>query len=56
MYESTVFLDLIAQAGLAVTQVTDGVGRFHTLLECEIAPASSAQADDARAKIEGASR
>ena len=38
MYESTVFIDLVAQAGLTVTRLTDGVGRFHTLLECEAAP------------------
>ena len=38
MYESTVFIDLVAQAGLTVTRLTDGVGTFHTLLECEAAP------------------
>ena len=34
MYDSAVFLDLVAQAGLAVTRLSDGVGRFHTLVEC----------------------
>ena len=37
MYDSAVFLDLVAQAGLAVTRVSDGIGRFHTLLECRAA-------------------
>ena len=32
-----------AAAGLAVTQVTDGVGRFHTLLECTAAEAGAAK-------------
>jgi SAM-dependent methyltransferase len=34
MYDSKVFLALLPRAGLAVTQVTDGVGGYHTLLEC----------------------
>lgn len=38
MYESAVFVDLVRRAGLVITAETDGVGGFHTLLECE-APA-----------------
>jgi SAM-dependent methyltransferase len=34
MYDSKVFLDLLPRAGLAVTGITDGVGGYHTLLEC----------------------
>jgi hypothetical protein len=34
MYDSAVFLDLLPQAGLAVTKLSDGVGSFHTLIEC----------------------
>jgi SAM-dependent methyltransferase len=34
MYDSKVFLDLLPQAGLSVTRVTDGIGGFHTLVEC----------------------
>lgn len=34
MYDSRVFLDLLPRAGLAVTRLTDGVGGFHTLVEC----------------------
>lgn len=34
MYDSTVFLDLVERAGLSVTVLTDGVGGYHTLLEC----------------------
>ena len=34
MYDSKVFLGLLPEAGLALTQLVDGVGRFHTLLEC----------------------
>ena len=34
MYDSKVFLALLPQAGLTVTNLTDGVGRFHTLVEC----------------------
>jgi SAM-dependent methyltransferase len=34
MYDSAVFLALIEQAGFEVTATTDGVGGFHTLLEC----------------------
>jgi hypothetical protein len=38
MYESSVFLALLPQAGLSLRQMSDGVGGFHTLLECEAAP------------------
>jgi SAM-dependent methyltransferase len=38
MYDSAVFLDLVRQAGLTVSRQTDGVGGYHTLLECR--PAS----------------
>jgi len=34
MYDSTVFLELVRAAGLEVTVLADGVGNFHTLLEC----------------------
>jgi hypothetical protein len=34
MYDSKVFMALLPRAGLDVTQVTDGVGGYHTLLEC----------------------
>jgi SAM-dependent methyltransferase len=37
MYDSNVFLDLLPQAGLEVTRLSDGVGRFHTLVECAAA-------------------
>ncbi|MGB4117581.1 MAG: class I SAM-dependent methyltransferase [Polaromonas sp.] len=37
MYDSEVFLKLVARAGLVVTQLTDGLGGNHTLLECSIA-------------------
>lgn len=37
MYDSNVFLGLIERAGFSVTSQTDGVGGFHTLLECSIA-------------------
>lgn len=36
MYESTVFFDLIESAGLSITKLTDGVGGYHTLLECSV--------------------
>jgi SAM-dependent methyltransferase len=38
MYDSAVFIALVEQAGLAITRQTDGVGGYHTLLECR--PAS----------------
>lgn len=34
MYDSAVFLDLVGQAGLEVVARVDGVGGYHTLLEC----------------------
>jgi hypothetical protein len=34
MYDSILFLALLPQAGFAVTRLTDGVGRFHSLVEC----------------------
>jgi hypothetical protein len=37
MYDSKLFLALLPRAGLAATRVTDGVGGFHTLLECSAA-------------------
>jgi hypothetical protein len=37
IYDSAVFLHLLKRAGLRITADTDGVGGFHTLLECRIA-------------------
>ena len=37
MYDSKVFLALLPQAGLVASQVTDGVGGYHTLVECSAA-------------------
>lgn len=37
MYDSKVFLPLLTRAGLAATRVTDGIGGFHTLVECSAA-------------------
>ena len=37
MYDSKVFLALLPRAGLQVTRLSDGVGRFHTLVECAAA-------------------
>jgi hypothetical protein len=34
MYDSTVFLALVERAGLTITRQTDGIGGYHTLLEC----------------------
>jgi SAM-dependent methyltransferase len=34
IYESPVFVDLIVQAGLQITAQTDGIGGYHTLIEC----------------------
>jgi SAM-dependent methyltransferase len=34
MYDSSVFLRLVERAGLEIISVTDGLGGFHTLLEC----------------------
>lgn len=36
MYDSEVFLGLLAKAGFEVGTLTDGVGGFHTLLECHV--------------------
>jgi len=41
MYDSKVFLALLPRAGLDVTQVTDGVGGYHTLLECTASAANT---------------
>jgi len=38
MYDSAVFLALVEQAGLGIARLTDGIGGYHTLLECR--PAS----------------
>ena len=38
MYDSNVFLSLLPKAGFAVTEVTDGIGGFHTLVECSVLP------------------
>ena len=40
MYDSKVFLSLLPRAGLAMSRLTDGVGRFHTLVECSAAEAA----------------
>ena len=48
MYDSEVFLALLPQAGLQVARLTDGVGRFHTLVECVAAePPGAAQVVEA---------
>jgi len=39
MYDSKVFMALLPRAGLVVNQVTDGVGGYHTLVECAALPA-----------------
>jgi hypothetical protein len=39
MYDSKVFLALLPRAGLVATRVTDGVGGYHTLVECSAVPA-----------------
>jgi SAM-dependent methyltransferase len=36
MYDSSVFVGLIRRAGLEIAVETDGVGGFHTLLECRV--------------------
>ena len=46
MYDSAVFLALLPQAGLEVTAITDGVGRFHTLVECVAATGGPQEAVD----------
>ncbi|MBG9388462.1 class I SAM-dependent methyltransferase [Caenimonas aquaedulcis] len=37
MYDSSVFLGLVQRAGLEISSLTDGVGGYHTLLECRVA-------------------
>lgn len=37
MYDSAVFLALVERAGFEVTELTDGVGGYHTLLDCRVA-------------------
>ncbi|MEO6032182.1 MAG: class I SAM-dependent methyltransferase [Burkholderiaceae bacterium] len=37
MYDSKVFLALLHDAGFTVTRLTDGVGDYHTLVECSAA-------------------
>ena len=37
MYDSAVFLALLQRAGLCVTRLTDQVGGYHTLVECQAA-------------------
>ena len=55
MYDSRVFLALLPQAGLAVTRMTDGVGRFHTLVECAAAgPSAAASTGDESAMTNAA--
>jgi SAM-dependent methyltransferase len=34
MYDSPVFLALVRRAGLEITAVSDGIGGYHTLVEC----------------------
>lgn len=40
MYDSAVFLRCVREAGFSVETLTDGVGGFHTLLECRATPAA----------------
>jgi len=35
MYDSAVFLSLLEHAGLEICTLTDGIGGYHTLLECQ---------------------
>jgi hypothetical protein len=37
MYDSEVFLALVRRAGFEVAALTDGVGGYHTLLDCRVA-------------------
>ena len=37
MYDSSLFFGLVERAGLEISAVTDGVGGYHTLLECKVA-------------------
>ncbi len=48
VYDSNLFLALLPQAGFAVTRLSDGVGRFHTLVECAAADESGAPAGGLR--------
>jgi len=34
MYESSIFVGLVKRAGLEISALTDGIGGYHTLLEC----------------------
>lgn len=36
MYDSAVFIELVERAGFEVATLTDGVGGYHTLLECRV--------------------
>lgn len=36
MYDSEVFLALVKRAGFEITTMSDGIGGFHTLLECRL--------------------
>ncbi|HEY6087938.1 MAG TPA: class I SAM-dependent methyltransferase [Burkholderiaceae bacterium] len=42
MYDSKVFLPLLQRAGFDVTRLSDGIGNYHTLVECEVSPAALA--------------
>ena len=37
MYDSSVFCSLLERAGFAIDALTDGIGDYHTLLECRVA-------------------
>lgn len=37
MYDSSVFLSLVERAGFEICELTDGIGGYHTLLECRAA-------------------
>jgi hypothetical protein len=37
-YDSKVFLALLPRAGFEISQLTDGVGGYHTLVECVVSP------------------
>lgn len=38
MYDSAVFLGLLDLAGFKIETLTDGIGDYHTLLECRVVP------------------
>lgn len=42
MYDSAVFLRCVHEAGFVVDTLTDGLGGFHTLLECRVLPEGAA--------------